>query len=269
MSVQNERPSTGPATTKTDRPLTADQIGVFRETGFVFVPGLIGPAKIAELQSWATEIQTWPEIPGKYMMYFEDSSNEPGARVLNRAEDLTSYHDGLHALMESSEMAGAVEQLFGEPAVLFKDKINVKMPGGGGFAAHQDVQAGWDTYASIHITAMVSIDRCTVPNGCLEFAPGRHRAGLIGQTWKPLSEEELSGSAYQVLESEPGDAVFFDSFAPHRSSPNRTDRPRRVLYLTYNKASEGDHRIQYYADKRASYPPDIEREPDKEYRFRV
>ena len=67
----------------------------------------------------------------------------------------------------------------------------------------------------------------------------------------------------------PGDAVFFDSFAPHRSMSNKTDQPRRVLYITFNKLSEGDHRVQYYADKRRSYPPDIERDPDKDYAFKV
>ena len=39
--------------------------------------------------------------------------------------------------------------------------------------------------------------------------------------------------------------------------------------VSYNRASEGDHRHQYYLDKRASYPPDIERDPDKQYVFRV
>ncbi len=48
-----------------------------------------------------------------------------------------------------------------------------------------------------------------------------------------------------------------------------TAAPRRVLYVTYNRLSEGDHRQRYYADKRKSYPPDIERDPDKEYKFRV
>jgi hypothetical protein len=36
-----------------------------------------------------------------------------------------------------------------------------------------------------------------------------------------------------------------------------------------NPLSAGDHLERYYADKRASYPPDIERDPDKEYRYRV
>ena len=79
----------------------------------------------------------------------------------------------------------------------------------------------------------------------------------------------MPGAEYVALESEPGDAVFFDSFAPHRSGPKRLTTRRRVLYFTYNKLSEGDHLAQYYADKRASYPPDIEREPGKEYRYRV
>jgi hypothetical protein len=48
-----------------------------------------------------------------------------------------------------------------------------------------------------------------------------------------------------------------------------TDQKRRVLYVTYNRKADGDRRAQYYADKRASYPPDIERDPNKEYRFRV
>ena len=140
------------------------------------------------------------------------------------------------------------------------------MPGGDGFKAHQDVQAGWDRYASIHITALVSIDATTVENGCLELVPGYHNKGLIGESWKPLDDDALD---YQPVVTEPGDAIFFDSFAPHRSDPNLTNAARRVLYVTYNKLSEGDHRRQYYDDKRLSYPPDCEREAGKEYVFRV
>ena len=71
------------------------------------------------------------------------------------------------------------------------------------------------------------------------------------------------------MPTEPGDVLFFDSFVPHRSGPNRTSVQRRVLYVTYNGASAGDSRERYYADKRASYPPDCEREAGKDYSFRV
>ena len=116
---------------------------------------------------------------------------------------------------------------------------------------------------------MVSIDATTVANGCLEVAPGAHDRGQIGDSWRPLEDGEVSPDAYVAIETAPGDAVFFDSYAPHRSAANETDQARRVLYFTYNRASEGDQLARYYADKRASFPPDIERDPDKEYVFRV
>ena len=67
----------------------------------------------------------------------------------------------------------------------------------------------------------------------------------------------------------PGDVVFFDSFVPHRSAPNLSRHDRRALYVTWNRLREGDHRARYFADKRRSFPPDIERGPGKVYRFRV
>ena len=48
-----------------------------------------------------------------------------------------------------------------------------------------------------------------------------------------------------------------------------SDKIRRLYYATYNRASAGDHMEQYYADKYKNYPPDIDREQDKEYVFRV
>ena len=42
-----------------------------------------------------------------------------------------------------------------------------------------------------------------------------------------------------------------------------------MLYVTYNRLTEGDHRERYFAEKRQNFPPDIEREPGKNYVFRV
>ena len=246
--------------------LTEAQISDFHRDGYLLVKGLYDKAAMQSVNAWTDEVSNLPEVPGKYMMYFEQSQLEENKRILCRMEDFEPYHQGFSQMFNDEKMRGCVSELFGEQAVLFKDKINFKLPGGDGFKAHQDVQAGWDTYAGIHITALVTIDPCTVENGCLEVAPGFHNKGLIGDKWKPLPEDELE---YLCLPTSPGDVVFFDSFIPHRSKPNHTDSPRRVLYVTYNKLSDGDHRRQYYIDKRKSYPPDCEREPEKDYVFRV
>ena len=142
------------------------------------------------------------------------------------------------------------------------------MPGGAGFKAHQDQQAGWGRFAPLFVTALVSIDAATVENGCLEIAAGRHKQGLLGEEWRPL-DAAAARLELEPIPTAPGDVILFDSFVPHASKENFTDAPRRVLYLTYNRASEGDHRLRYYREKHASFPPDIDRVPGRAYVFRV
>ncbi len=249
--------------------LTPEQIEAFHRDGFVHARGFFGAAEMRRITGWIDEIAAWPEEPGRHMVYHEASLAEPGTRVLQRIEDLTPFHEGFRSLYLRGRLQAAVSALLDEPATLFKDKINFKLPGGDGFKAHQDAQAGWNIFAKYYVTALVSIDAATVENGCLEMAAGWHRKGLVGDEWTPLGEGETAGMTFVSHPTAPGDAIFFDSYTPHRSGPNLTNSPRRVLYVTYNRASEGDHRARYFADKRESFPPDIERDPTKTYVFRV
>lgn len=246
-----------------------NQLAAFHRNGFLSLPNFFNPEMAARLTAWVDEIQAWSETPGAHMMYFEESMNDPSQRILNRVENFIQYHDGFNRLLAEDGLRESVNDLFGEPAVLFKEKINFKLPGGGGFEAHQDTQAGWEDYVGLCITAMVTIDETTSENGCLEMGRWRHRHELIGEMWRPLQAENLLEVEFFPCPSKPGDVVFFDSYVPHRSAPNRTDTPRRVLYVTYNAAYDGDRRARYYADKRKSYPPDCEREPDKVYEYKV
>ena len=141
--------------------LTRDQIESFKRDGFVFVPGFFNAEEVRRVTAWTDEITAWPEAPGRHMVYYEDSLSELGTRVVQRIEDVTPFHGGFKDMFTAGPMVDAVAELFGEPALLFKDKINFKMPGGDGFKAHQDVQAGWDTYASYYVTVLVGIDAAT------------------------------------------------------------------------------------------------------------
>ena len=128
--------------------------------------------------------------------------------------------------------------------------------------------AGWNADAGNFVTVMVCIDAAAVENGCLEVAPGQHRRGLL-RGMEPLTEDDMVGMAFRPVPTEPGDLVMFDAYVPHRSRPNKTGNMRRMYFATYNRASEGDHLRKYYADKHKTYPPDIERDPDKEYVYKV
>ena len=251
-----------------ERILSDEQVAQFERDGFLVVRGMYSPEEVADISEWTDAVANYPEVPGKYMMYFEKSQVDD-SRILCRIENFVPYHEGFSKLITARRMQQAVSELFGEEAVLFKDKINFKLPGGDGFKEHQDVQAGWDEFADLHITAMIAIDETNEANGSLEMIAGMHRQGVLGSMGAPLTAEDTKHVDYVAVHCKPGDAVFFDSYAPHRSQPNRTDKARRVLYITYNRKSEGDSRAKYYADKRRNYPPDIERDPDKDYSFKV
>ena len=249
--------------------LNEKQIKKFKDDGFVLIPGLFNSSEVNKILKYTEELQKGPEISGKEWKYFEESKINEKEKVLARIENFCKYLKGFHELCTRSRIMDCVNDCFGEQGILFKDKINFKMPGGSGFTPHQDSQAGWDDYAKFYLTAMVSIDESTIKNGCLEFAPGHNKSGLIGKLWKPLSDDDMKNMKFIPIETKPGDAVLFDCYAPHRSEPNLTNKPRRILYLTYNKLADGDFKEKYYVDKYKNYPPDVDRDPNKDYNFKV
>ncbi len=241
----------------------------FSRDGFIVVKGLYDAAEIGGLSGRINALVSRPAEKGGPMVYFEDSLSKKGERILSRIEKFSESDPELKNFIYAEKMMWHVSALLGGPAVLFKEKVNFKLSGGGGFEAHQDIQPGWDEYAPYFLSVLVTVDESTLLNGCLELAAGHHKRGRIGRKWKPLQGDELRGVDFKPYPMAPGDAAFFDCFVPHQSKPNRTDQPRRNLYLTYNRKSDGDHRLKYFEDKCKSYPPDLEREPGKEYVFRV
>ena len=246
--------------------LTDPQVASFDEDGCLFLPGAFGAADIEAITRWTGEVAALPEEPGRHWVFHEKSRIDGTTDLINRIEYISPFHDGFRQLTEA--LKGSVAQLLGEDAVLFKEKINFKMPGGEGFEPHQDSQAGWEDYASNFISVMVCIDEATVANGCLEVAPGHHRRGLL-RGMEPLIDADMADMEFRHFPTAPGDVIFFDAYVPHRSEPNNTDTTRRLYFATYNRASEGDHLERYYADKRKTFPPDIEREAGKEYVYKV
>jgi ectoine hydroxylase-related dioxygenase (phytanoyl-CoA dioxygenase family) len=250
-------------------PLDRTHLDDYVRLGWCAVRGFYSPAETAALVRYTEEVTALPEVPHRQMVYHEKSLIDDGVRLVQRIENFCPYHPDFDRAVREGRLIQAITQLLGEPAVLFKEKINFKMPGGAGFEPHQDQQAGWSVFAPLFVTALVCIDRATLANGCLEMADVPRLGGMIGREWAPLTEPEMASFNLIPLPAEPGDVVFFDSYVPHASKPNLTDQARRALYLTYNRAADGDHRARYFADKRAAFPPDVERKAGVDYKFRV
>lgn len=202
------------------------------------------------LSDWTNEIAHWsPSHDGKWLLHWE-AVGEEGERALCRAENFVNYHEGVRDLC-STKINDVVSQLFREPAVLFKEKINFKMPGGGGFAAHQDSPA-YIGMANSHISVMLAIDAATPENGCLEVCPGIWVKDQVPLTPSGvITAEAEAGMQFLPVQCSPGDVLLFSGYLPHRSGPNRTDKSRRAMFITYNPSSDGTFHEQYYAAKHA------------------
>ena len=245
---------------------TDRQLQTFKDDGFLIVRGLFNAEQMAVISEWSDEMLARPEESGKHWVYHERSLKGDDAALVSRIENISPFHNGFQDLVET--LRGPVGQLLGEEAVLFKEKINFKMPGGDGFKPHQDSQAGWDSYTDFFISVLVSIDAATIENGCLELCAGHHKRGLF-KSWEPLSEADMLGMNFHAVPTKPGDVVFFDCYVPHQSAPNMSDTARRIYYVTFNRASDGDHMEQYYTDKHRTFPPDIDRDSGNKYVFQV
>eukprot|EP00760_Papus_ankaliazontas_P006272 PhM_4_TR12971/c0_g1_i1/m.63561/K21195/phnY; 2-aminoethylphosphonate dioxygenase len=251
--------------------LTYDELVSWHRDGFLVRRGVFSEAEVANITAALNENANAPDVPtskGGKWKYFEKSLKQPGKRVLNRIERVCD-NPKLWNVAHDRRIHGAVSAMLGEEAVLFKDKSNYKLPGGGRFEAHQDIQPKWDEYATQFISVLVTIDYNRKENGCLEVAGGHYGRGLIGRYFAAMNETETAGMKWVFVETTPGDVVFFDGRTPHKSGDNLSDKPRRNTYFTFNKRSEGNHRDRYYQDKYKTLPPDADREEGKNYHYKV
>ncbi len=228
--------------------LTADQRRDWDDLGWVVLPGALSDAVVTDLDAAVGELEAWADAGGPALHHFEMTDH---GKALARTEKFADHHGFLDAFVRGGIIAETLAELFGEPAVLFKEKINYKQPGGAGFAPHQDAAAY--RFVDHHISVMVPLDPSTEQSGCLSFAPG-HTLGRMPTDDRGRVEEGFAATlAWRPVEVDAGDLVFFDSYAPHHSGTNESARPRRAFYLTYNAASAGDLRATYYADKEAEF----------------
>ncbi|KAI8073056.1 hypothetical protein BC940DRAFT_267671 [Gongronella butleri] len=258
------------APTESRYPLTDAQKQSYHEQGFLLIEDFYTPEEHATLKQYTDDFKQWGHEKGKWMQYYEinKSTNE---EQLCRTENFTPFHPGMNAYVRSPRLMEILKELHGEDYVLFKEKVNYKLPGGGGFNAHQDAPAFVQFGQSSHMTVMFTVDETTPQNGCLEVVPGSHKneyeRGILPQTMTDggIALDWCAEHEWTPVYCKPGSVLIFGAYLAHRSGDNNTEKSRVAVYLTYNAAKEGDLRDRYYDDKRNLFPPEYEREEGKDY----
>jgi hypothetical protein len=221
----------------------AEAVAHFRRTGWLLTQTLDAEG-VADLRAWMDDIATWPVDGGEWMHHHEMTDDGP---KLCRSENLVPFHDGLRELLTAGSLLEVASALLGSPAVLYKEKVNYKLPGGAGYAPHQDAPAY--PFIDAHVSCMVAIDDATAENGCLEVVSGHHHELLAMDDSGCVAAEVVEQLKWDVVPVQAGQTLWFHSRTPHRSGANTSPHARRALYPTYNALAEGDLREDYYRRK--------------------
>ena len=195
------------------------------------------------VRRWVDDVAAWPD-DGPWLHHRERTDSGP---QLCRTENFVSFHDGLRALLTRGPMLETASALLGEPAVLYKEKINYKLPGGAGYSPHQDAPAY--RFVDTHVSCMVAVDDALEVNGCLEVVSACHEELLPTDDTGCIRADVAGSLEWVPVEVRAGETLWFHSRTPHRSGPNPGPTPRRALYPTYNALREGDLRAAYYEQK--------------------
>ncbi|HXJ94854.1 MAG TPA: phytanoyl-CoA dioxygenase family protein [Terriglobia bacterium] len=267
--------------------ITETQKDLFRRHGYVHLKGFFTPERVEALRQLSDQLsaqalailraaqaageslsQRARNHPLELIVLPEASNPAQVCRYEFMIGSNTKFRD-----FTADYVQPAVSAVAGKAVRPFKDKTNEKLPGGGAFRPHQDFAAYQFFKARYHVTAQLSVDAATVENGCVQFSPN---FGAIAARRPEFVVDRVDGRAllhsndggphhgdlradiaaelhWQPLESAPADLVIFDSFVPHWSDINRSSKPRRAIFITFNLASEGSLYDEYYADKRLNY----------------
>jgi len=253
--------------------LSPDEILDFNKLGFIVLRQYYSVNEILKILDEVNRLELLIPEKGGMMKYYDtpfgqDSSNQ--SMILIRIEKFIETSPYLESIVNNPSVHLLLNQLFGESAVLMKEKINFKPPGAPPDLLHQDSQAGWDEYGSEFVSVLIAVEDSNRSNACVEFDhSGNYINRLAAPLWEPLTAKDIPNSEMEPIETKAGDIILFNSYVPHGSDANRSDKRRCNIYLTYNKISDGDYRVKYFSEKRKNYPPNNERDPNQEYSFKV
>jgi ectoine hydroxylase len=170
--------------------------------------------------------------------------HQPGSRTVRVIEPFHHLDPVFEALIGDPRLVRPLCDLLGEERVaLWTDKLNLKRPReGSGFRWHQD--SPYWSHASPHCdrlpNVMITLDDADRDNGCFRVIPGSHAQGFLpgiadGTRLGPLFTDpaHFDASSQWLAELPAGSLVVFSAHTVHGSEPNRSDRARRAIVLTY------------------------------------
>jgi ectoine hydroxylase-related dioxygenase (phytanoyl-CoA dioxygenase family) len=225
--------------------LSDEQLRQYQADGFLILRQVFSSAEIAEAEAEANELLTRKELIDTNNIRCRWQNHVVSGECMFECFDpVIDIGPTCSRLAHDPRILEPLSAIYGDEALLFKDKLIFKPPGAKGYGMHQDF-IGWKDFPRTFVTVLVAIDGADADNGATEVFPGYHHVGYLSPIdgmYHELPAGSVDESRGVKLDLEPGDIALFGCFTPHRSAPNRSDRWRRQLYLSYNSRADGGER---------------------------
>ena len=217
----------------------------FEQDGFLQVENFFSEGKLLELERELKEYNknVVPNLPPGDIVYETDAATgqRTGVRNLWRLEKYSPYFD---EFAHQTQIIDLVRTLVnGEPVLMAVELFAKPARVGSAVPYHQD-NGYFNLTPPDALTFWLALDDSTVENGCVYYARGSHRQGLLphkaslvpGNSWGLAERPDPS-----QLDEVPGiigrsSAILHHCCLLHRSEKNLSDRPRRGLLLVFKAA---------------------------------
>lgn len=221
--------------------LNQDEVNAYKQLGYVVVPGLLSPSKVAEILKHIELICAGATLATHDATRMEmEPRQAPDGTLVRRIYEPCTYYPAFRELSNSGEFLDRVEQLLGPNLCFHYSKLNMKPASIGSVVEwHQDL-----TYYPLtnhdSLAVLLYLDDTTRQNGCLQVIPARHLGPPLDHTLDGVFQgritEPVDESTAISLEGVAGTAIFMHGLTPHASAPNTSTKSRRTLILSYRAA---------------------------------
>lgn len=225
---------------------------IFEREGWLFVPGLLEPAKVESLLAATAELVREAAhferdtLVRRVFFQVQSASGKKGEPAIfpGALRKITSPASGKPAfdrLRRDPAVVAAVESCGLVAPQCLIDQVNLKLPRvGSSFPYHQDESFLFgDALRRVRqfggVNLVIALDPADADNGGFEVLGRTHQQGLLDVPYdtSALNAGLFDESHRVLLPMAPGDALLFHPRLAHGSGYNRSVRPRRLITLWF------------------------------------
>jgi ectoine hydroxylase-related dioxygenase (phytanoyl-CoA dioxygenase family) len=223
----------------TGQGLGAADIAFYRENGYLMIENAVTAEELAALQKVTREfIERSRTVTESNDVFDLDEGHGPNNPRLTRIKLPTKQHPVYDQVLRSERMQGFFKALLGPDVVLQTSKLNTKAPGGGAAVEwHQD----WAFYPHTNDDLLafgLMLEDVDEANGPLMVIPGSHKGPLLSHHNNGVfagaidpADPDFHFDRAVTLTGKAGSMTVHHCRTLHGSAPNKSDRPRFILFF--------------------------------------